>query len=127
MVNMALLTGSSLQVHDPFNLLGDVVAADVPGNTGRLADWQPPAVYVDDRRSNLPDHVLVLRPPTLVAGIGCNRHTTKEEIAALLQQVMDRNGLAAGSLCALSTIDLKADEPGLLTFSADLIEILYRE
>lgn len=119
-VNMALLTGSGLQVHDPFGLLKGLSAVDAPENAGCPVGWRLPGVYADDRRAMLPDHVLVLRPPTLVAGIGCNRHTTKEEISALLQQVLDDHGLAAGSLCALASIDLKADETGLLALAADL-------
>lgn len=119
-VNMALLTGSAFKIHDPFGFLGDALSQCVHENADPLADRSDPHVYVDDRRTALPAHVLVLRPPLLVAGIGCNRHTAKEEIRDLLQQALDRHELATDSLFALASIDLKADEPGLLALAAEL-------
>ncbi|MCK7507846.1 MAG: cobalamin biosynthesis protein [Desulfobacterales bacterium] len=39
---------------------------------------------MDDRLLDAPPGALVLRPPSLVAGIGCNRNTGAEEIRGLL-------------------------------------------
>ncbi len=61
---------------------------------------------------------LVYRPPTLVAGIGCKRGTTREAIEAWVDSVFSAHGLAAASLSAVATVTLKADEPGLIAFAA---------
>ena len=59
-------------------------------------------------------HVLALRPPVLSAGIGCNRGTPAEEILDLVRSVFRDAGLSPLSIVRIGSIDLKADEPGLL-------------
>ena len=49
----------------------------------------------------------------IVAGIGCRRGATAEEIEAVIMLALDRVGLALRSLDALGTIVGKAEEPGL--------------
>ena len=124
-VNMALLTERPIWVHDPFAALQDDIPHVVPSDEKTLAKWQEDrdgsaAVYIDDKRVDLPAGVLILRPATLVAGIGCNRHTSMEEIKVLLNDVLKTNHLASASLGRIATIDLKADEPGLLALAETL-------
>ncbi|HSO19575.1 MAG TPA: cobalamin biosynthesis protein, partial [Desulfosarcina sp.] len=120
-VNMALLTGDPIAVHDPYGELA-----------GRLPETQlrqvgPDAVprfgtgvYVDHMRLDLPPQVLVLRPGSLVAGMGCNRGTGIAEMRDLLAATFARHNLAPASLRALATVDLKADEKGLLALAESL-------
>jgi cobalt-precorrin 5A hydrolase len=61
--------------------------------------------------------ILVYRPPTLVGGIGCQRGTSQETIEAFVAQVFAARELATGSLAAVATVTLKADEPGLIAFA----------
>lgn len=61
--------------------------------------------------------VLVLRPPDLVVGIGCNRGTSAEEIATAVSLTLQQAFLAAGSVARLATIDDKADEGGLIAYA----------
>lgn len=70
----------------------------------------------DGRRPS--DRTLVYRPPTLVAGVGCKRGTTREAIDAWAVAVFEAHGLAIGSLAAVATVTLKLDEPGLVAFAA---------
>ena len=51
-----------------------------------------------------------------VVGLGCERNCPREELAALLRQGV-MAGPGAHQPEALASIDLKADEPGLLEFS----------
>lgn len=67
-----------------------------------------------DCRPNL----LVLRPPDLVVGIGCNRGTSADEIEAAVAAELARAFLAFASVGRLATIREKADEAGLLEFAA---------
>jgi cobalt-precorrin 5A hydrolase len=130
-VNMALLLDDPVRIHDPLGWLksggwpggGLSGAASVETATiDELFALSPDqaAVFVDDVIADLPPHVLVLRPPSLVAGIGCNRHTPKGEIRDLLFGTLDRFGLAPDSLYAIATIDLKSDEVGLVALADDL-------
>jgi len=114
-VNMALLTGSPLEMHDPLGLLAGRIPTAPHGNRAAAA-----RLWVDDRISAAPPGALVLRPPSLVAGIGCNRHTKSEEIRELLFGTLQANGLAAASLKSLASIDLKRDEPGLAELVREL-------
>ena len=56
----------------------------------------------------------LLHPKILCMGIGCNRGTPKAEILAALYETLKTHNLARQSLRALASIDLKADEAGLL-------------
>ena len=130
-VNMAFLTGARILLHDPFHLLRhalpetavawgvDIANPDSnghePGSSENL-----PGVFVDDIQIELPPQILVLRPGSLVAGIGCNRNTAKDEIKGLLLTVMKNHRLAVGSLKCIASVSIKNDEPGLLGLAADL-------
>lgn len=61
---------------------------------------------------------LVYHPQTLVAGVGCARLTPADQIIAHIEQTFAQAGLSPGSLAALASIDLKADEPGLRAAAA---------
>ena len=124
-VNMALLTDKQIGVHDPLAVLQDVIPNAVQLDEEGLSKWEgskdhAAAVYVGDKRADLPSGVLVLRPQSLVAGIGCNRNTPTEEIKSLLDEVLNTHRLADSSLSRIATVDLKADEPGLLELSKTL-------
>jgi cobalt-precorrin 5A hydrolase len=115
-VNMALLTGSPVAVHDPLGLLaGCFPAAAAGGGAGAAA-----RVWVDDRSEGAPPDALVLRPSSLVAGIGCNRNTEAAEIRELLFGTLEAAGLAVACLNCLASVDLKLDEPGLAALAREL-------
>lgn len=122
-VNMALLAGRPVALWDPWGLVAPVLGADVQAvDLAVVAAFSPeqPGVYADDRCAPLPEHVLRLRPPSLAAGIGCNRDTAAEEIAALLKAALAEGGVSERSLWKIASIDLKRDEPGLLALARTL-------
>jgi len=53
-------------------------------------------------------------PRVLWVGIGCERGTSKELIETAIQQVCQDNQLAEGAIAGIATIDIKADEVGLV-------------
>lgn len=55
-------------------------------------------------------------PPTLWVGIGCIRGTPARLIASAIEEVCRRHHLAEAAIAGIATIDLKADEVGLLAF-----------
>lgn len=119
-VNMALLTGKKLLVHDPYDMLGRVLCEHAVEKPPPLEDWKGPGVYVDDKWTALPESVLMLRPPSLCVGIGCKRHVSKEALEELLRHVFEQHRLSLQSLGIIASIDLKADEAGLLAMAREL-------
>jgi cobalt-precorrin 5A hydrolase len=123
-INMAFLEKKEVLLHDPFRLICaelshlPVKVVQVP----TLADARDlsnhfapvcPGIFIDDAVVSLPARVLVLRPPSLAVGIGCNRHTPGEEILESLHRVLEQNHLSPASLKCIASIDLKSDEAGL--------------
>ena len=57
---------------------------------------------------------VVLHPKSLVVGMGCNRGTDVAHLRDLLERTLADHGLALDSVAAITTVDLKAGEIGLL-------------
>jgi cobalt-precorrin 5A hydrolase len=130
-VNMALLTGKKIRVYDPYHILKNTLTGSTNltfdklmkyfKNNGQPTDIENVAyVFIDDIRVDLPSAVLILRPASLMAGIGCNRNTEAAEMLGHLADVLAENNLARSSLKGLASIDLKADENGLIMAAENL-------
>jgi cobalt-precorrin 5A hydrolase len=130
-VSMAFLRNEKIDLYDPYRLLSEELShspasinvlppaasiSDIPDLFGH----QRTGVFVGEAAIRLPPQVLVLRPASLAAGIGCNRGTDPEEILDLLERVFTEFHLAADSLKCLASIDLKADEAGLIEVARKL-------
>lgn len=79
------------------------------------------------------DRILHLVPRTLVAGIGCRKGISCRKLRAGLEGVLREHGKGLEQVCAIASIDLKAEEPGILqlagqmevpflTYSAEVLE-----
>ena len=123
-INMAFINGKKIFLHDPYDLLRGSIKpsyfykdVDKEKNT---VNKDMPCVYIDDILADLSKQTLILRPGSLVAGIGCNRNTDKDEIKNFLEEVLEESKLAMTGLARIATINLKADEPGLLALGEEL-------
>lgn len=58
-------------------------------------------------------------PRVLWVGIGCERGTSRQVIEGAIQQIFQQHGLAEAAIAGIATIDLKADEVGLVEFCRD--------
>ena len=124
-INKAILNGHPFVLVDPFKHVAGHLderffreqARPDGGSPQRSAD---PVVVVSDRQVDLAPHVLVLRPESLAAGIGCNRNTPKQEIRDLLEAVMQDHGLAVKSLACLASASAKQAEPGLIALAREM-------
>ncbi|MFJ5150024.1 precorrin-3B C(17)-methyltransferase [Streptomyces sp. NPDC088353] len=87
-------------------------------------------IRVTDRAAVPAEREVVLRPPTLVVGVGASRGAPADEVTGLVETALAEAGLSAASLAELATVDAKAEEPGvveaarrlgvpLVTYSAD--------
>jgi cobalt-precorrin 5A hydrolase/precorrin-3B C17-methyltransferase len=110
--------------------LARVGAAVLDGATVRLdadAVWPVPplptgpdatiGLTISDRLDASGD--LVYRPPSLVVGVGASRGVSADEVDALVTAALADAGLVAGSVRALSTVDAKAHEPGIVAVARD--------
>lgn len=60
---------------------------------------------------------LYLRPKDLVLGIGCNSGTSEQEIESAVRKSLTDHNLSFLSLHSIATIDIKKNEPGLVSFA----------
>ncbi|MEH0934746.1 precorrin-3B C(17)-methyltransferase [Micromonospora psammae] len=118
-VSRAILDG------EPVRLVTDATwpLPALPENVTRQPPADPTAeeaadggyrLLVTDRLVPLDGRTAVLRPPSLVAGIGASRDVPAAEVAGLLRRVMADAGLSPASLRCLASIDVKADEAGIV-------------
>lgn len=117
-------------------LPGFVAEGDVAGVTRAILDgvqpmivsdlpkWPLPAtltdgpgphrVRVSDRAVEPEEGLVVLRPASLVVGVGSSTGAPPEEVAALVASTLDAHGLSSASVALVATIDRRLDEPAML-------------
>jgi len=74
-------------------------------------------VLVTHRHIDVPGEALVLHPPTLALGVGCERGCTADELSTLVNKTVRDAGLAKESIACVSSIDVKADEAAVLALA----------
>ena len=73
-------------------------------------------VYVGIKTPNGAREALQLVPKAVYAGIGCKRGTKKEQINSAFSKALSLVSIDPDSVIGVATIDLKADEEGLIDF-----------
>jgi cobalt-precorrin 5A hydrolase / precorrin-3B C17-methyltransferase len=71
-------------------------------------------ILVTDRVVPADERTVLLRPPSLVAGVGASRNVSGAEVLGLVEETLAAAGLSPASVTALATVDAKAAEPGLV-------------
>ena len=66
------------------------------------------------------EDALWLCPKGVRVGMGCRRGTPAAALRTLLEEVLTQEGIPEKAVCALCTIDLKKDEPGLQELTQEL-------
>ena len=116
--------------------VGRAMLDGVPVRLVADATWPLPPLPLDDAGTvvlQLTDRVVdgaVLRPPSLVVGLGASSGVSAEELEGLIVQVLE--GFSPLSVTCVATVDAKRDEPGivevcrhrgwsLVTFAADAL------
>ncbi|MFG3005530.1 precorrin-3B C(17)-methyltransferase [Streptomyces calvus] len=79
-----------------------------------VADEGRYTIRVTDRLVEPAEREVLLRPPTLVVGVGASKDAPVEEVLALVEDTLREAGLSAASLAELATVDAKAEEPGIV-------------
>ena len=116
-VNRAILDGDPIEIDNRLNWplpSGWVAGAGGPG--------LGPLVIVSDevlsdtiaQASPSSRPVVVVRPPSLVLGVGTSTDAPTEEVGTLVAEALHSAGLAAESVAEVATIDRRATEPAIL-------------
>ncbi|GHA11320.1 MULTISPECIES: precorrin-3B C(17)-methyltransferase [Streptomyces] len=71
-------------------------------------------IRVTDRAVAAGEREVLLRPPSLVVGVGASKGAPAEEVLALVEEALREAGLSPRSVAELATVDAKAQEPGIV-------------
>ena len=100
-------------------LAGRPVRLVVEAGDGSWPDPSPFApdgdltLLVTDRAGRDDEATLIVHPPVLALGTGCERGADAGELEQLVRTALEEAGLAEGAVVAIGTLDLKADEPAV--------------
>ena len=100
---------------------GELKAYDLPDE--ELAGLQGTNVALitpDAELSTSPDAPLRLIPRCVILGMGCRKGKSYEELRDFAEETLRELGLGREAVCAIASIDVKKEEPGLVSLAADL-------
>ncbi|MFF3912818.1 precorrin-3B C(17)-methyltransferase [Streptomyces sp. NPDC001852] len=80
----------------------------------------PYTIRLTDRDVEPGEREVLLRPPSLVVGVGASRGAPVEEVLGLVEAALREAGLSHRSVAELATVDAKAEEPGLVAAAGRL-------
>ncbi|CQR64734.1 precorrin-3B C(17)-methyltransferase [Streptomyces leeuwenhoekii] len=80
----------------------------------------PYTIRVTDRLVEPAEREAVLRPPTLVVGVGASKGAPVTEVLEVIDGALRDAGLSVRSVAELATVDAKAGEPGIVEAAARL-------
>ncbi|MFG3125317.1 precorrin-3B C(17)-methyltransferase [Streptomyces sp. NPDC048201] len=77
-------------------------------------------VRLTDRDVQPGPHEVLLRPPSLVVGVGASKGAPVEEVLGLIEEALREAGLSVRSVAELATVDAKSEEPGIVAAAESL-------
>jgi cobalt-precorrin 5A hydrolase / precorrin-3B C17-methyltransferase len=86
----------------------------LPSHVREDASSDAPVLRVTDRVEPAHARTAVLRPPSLVVGVGASRGVGADELLDLVDTALADAGLSPASVRHLATVDAKADEDGIV-------------
>lgn len=112
---------AALLAREPVSL---AVEAGDPGwltDSGAVfSDPAPLTVTLAARATSGSDSELVIHPPVLALGVGCERGVEADELIALVRDTLAAHDLATGAVACVTSLDLKADEDAVLALGEEL-------
>ncbi|MFI9582951.1 precorrin-3B C(17)-methyltransferase [Streptomyces sp. NPDC052236] len=109
-VTRAVLDGERVALRSPG---GVWPLPPLPVNVSEGGDGDS-VLRVTDRIVELGAREAVLRPPSLVVGVGASKGAPVDEVLGLIEEALRGAGLSALSVAELATVDAKAAEPGIV-------------
>ncbi|MEV6052504.1 precorrin-3B C(17)-methyltransferase [Streptomyces sp. NPDC052107] len=71
-------------------------------------------IRLTDRDVEPGEREVLLRPPSLVVGVGASKGAPEEEVLGLIEGALREAGLSPKSVAELATVDAKAEETGIV-------------
>ncbi|CAL2062175.1 Cobalamin biosynthesis protein CbiG / Cobalt-precorrin-3b C17-methyltransferase [Streptomyces murinus] len=71
-------------------------------------------IRLTDRDVEPGEREVLLRPPSLVVGVGASKGAPVAEVLGLIEETLREAGLSPRSVAELATVDAKSEEPGIL-------------
>jgi cobalt-precorrin 5A hydrolase len=99
--------------------LGQFVIPLLSGHEGGANEWGREVSEVLATQLVLTTAKPYLKPVYTV-GMGCERHCPEDELQGLLDQCLAKAGLSIEQIASISSIDIKADEVGLIELARTL-------
>jgi cobalt-precorrin 5A hydrolase / precorrin-3B C17-methyltransferase len=120
-VSRAMLDGEKVTLASahrwPLPALGENVVEDLGGEI----TLDHPTLLISDLATQTGGHsAVVLRPPSLVVGMGASRGVSTDEARRLLDEALREAGLAIESVVAIATAQIKGDEQALIDLARQL-------
>ncbi|MGW0208389.1 precorrin-3B C(17)-methyltransferase [Streptomyces sp. NPDC003233] len=110
-VSRALLDG------EPVTLEAELAWPLPPLPTSAQAAY---TIRLTDRAVEPGEREVLLRPPSLVVGVGASKGAPVEEVLGLVKGALREAGLSPRSVAELATVDAKTEEPGIVAAAARL-------
>ncbi|MFI6351590.1 precorrin-3B C(17)-methyltransferase [Streptomyces sp. NPDC050743] len=85
-----------------------------------VSPWGACTIRLTDRDVVPGEREVLLRPPSLVVGVGASKGAPVEEVLGLIEGALREAGLSPKSVAELATVDAKAKEPGLVAAAGRL-------
>jgi len=89
-------------------------------NLPLAADAERVILVTDRIQNDLAAKALVLHPPVLALGVGCERGTDPDEVIGLAEQTLVAAGLTPCAVACVVSVDVKADEAAVHALASHL-------
>lgn len=103
-INSAMLRDETITVYSDFDLEEKIIRKH----------QLPAQVIISDRILETQENALLLRPKSLVIGIGCKKNITFQALESCFLELLTTQNLSVLSVFKIATISLKAHEPAIL-------------
>lgn len=106
-ISSALLAGKTVEIQSDFPVCGDLPEGVVPGEKGFFI-------------SCFAGEGLRVVPRILTLGVGCRKGIAPEKVEAAYDRMLALSGVCPEAICRICSVDLKAEEPGLIALAEKL-------
>ena len=106
----ARILEQDVPMHSDFPIINAYPSGIVAGNSGDVG------ISISYKKDEPFKQTLRLIPPILHLGIGCRKGTLAETISEAVESALSQNNIDKRAIARVGSIDLKADEQGLLAY-----------
>ncbi|MCK4938779.1 MAG: cobalamin biosynthesis protein, partial [Rhodospirillaceae bacterium] len=117
-VAAAMLDGKKINISVEAGSADWLIKSNASFNATAQIDGE--GVLVTPNKIKNPGKALVLHPPVLALGVGCERGCDTDELYSLAMEALEKNNLSKNAVACICSIDLKSDEVAVLELAERL-------